>query len=158
MFDSLLLYILGFPSQPTELPHICDIYSTFAQISAECSFDDSTATGFQMIAQLSNYSEVHRLYASKTIDRQTSASVVVEESGLYRVTIFPIREGTGITNSSVEFITQLAVSDTTTGSALTTESAFTTLTATKPSSTAEPTTADIITVMTLTLVTLIGMP
>ncbi len=69
------------------------------------------ATGFQMIAQLSNSSEVHRLYANKTTDRQTLASVVVEENGLYQVTIFAIREGSGIVDSSVEYSMSLMVNE-----------------------------------------------
>ncbi len=78
-------------------------------IQVDCSYGDSTATGFQMIVQLSNSSEVHRLYVNKTTDRQTSESVVVEENGLYQVTVFAIRRTRGIVNSAVEFSERLQV-------------------------------------------------
>jgi hypothetical protein len=76
----------------------------------ECAYcGGSTATGFQMIAQLSNSSIVHRLYANKTTDRQTPASVVVEEDGTYHVTIFAIRGVGGIVDSNVEYSGNLIV-------------------------------------------------
>ena len=49
-----------------------------------------------MIAQSSNSSEVHKLHVNQSIDLQTPVTVKVEESGMYQVTIFAIREGTGI--------------------------------------------------------------
>ncbi len=106
----------------------CHINTAGRIIVVEC---DSIATDFQMIAQLSNSSEVHRLYASKTTDRQTSASVVVEENGLYRVIIFAIREGRGIVDSHVEFMDHITVNNvrvpiTTAANAITT-TAITTL-------------------------------
>ena len=76
-----------------------------------CLFSDSRVLGFQMIAQLSNFSEVQRLYVNKTTDRQTPVSVLVEESGLYQVTVFAIRGRRGIVGSNVEFTAELAVSN-----------------------------------------------
>ncbi len=64
-----------------------------------------------MIAQLSNSSEVHRLYANKTTDPQTPASIEVEGGGLYQVTIFPIRKGRGILNSDAEYSANMMVKD-----------------------------------------------
>ncbi len=99
----------------------------------ECAYSsDSIATGFQTIAQLNNSSEVHRLYASKTTDVQTSASVVVEENGLYQVTIFPIRGGSGIVDSRVEFVGHITVNrgPITTASAAAAAAATTTTTTT----------------------------
>ena len=61
------------------------------------------ATGFQMIAWLSNSSEVHKLYANKTTNRQTPASILVEENGTYQVTVFAIRGERGIVDSNAEY-------------------------------------------------------
>ena len=64
-----------------------------------------------MIAQLSNSSEVHRLHVNKTTDLNTQLSVVVEESGTYQVTIFPIKGDRGIVGSNVEYSGQVTVSN-----------------------------------------------
>ena len=64
---------------------------------------DSQAVGFQVIAQSGVQERVHRLYISQTLPGQTSASVEVEESGEYLVSILPIMEGRGIAHSSVEY-------------------------------------------------------
>ncbi len=90
----------------------------------ECAYpSDSTATGFQMIVHQSN---AHRLYVNKTADRQIPASVVVEGKGLYQVTIFAIREGSGIVDSGVEYINLLMVGDvSTTTTPTTTTTTFT---------------------------------
>ena len=64
-----------------------------------------------MIAQLSNSSKVHRLHVNKTTDLNTQLSVVVEESGTYQVTIFPIRGDRGIVDSNVEYSGQVTVSN-----------------------------------------------
>ena len=88
----------------------CIITVTFGHLMVKCAYpSNSTATGFQVIAQLSNSSEVHRLYANKTTDRQIQVSVLVEENGLYQVTIFAIRGGRGIVDSSLEYSGQLIV-------------------------------------------------
>ena len=69
---------------------------------AECSHINSAlVTGFQMIAQLNYSSEVHKLHVNQSMDLQTPVTVEVEESGVYQVTIFAIREGTGIVGSYV---------------------------------------------------------
>ena len=66
-------------------------------------------TGFQMIAQLNNSSEVHKLHVNQSMDLQTPVTVEVEESGMYHVAIFAIREGTGIVGSSyVEYTVDMA--------------------------------------------------
>ena len=55
-----------------------------------------------MIAQLtSNSSQVHKLYVEQTT--HTTATVEVEETGVYQVSIFPLREETGILDSNVEY-------------------------------------------------------
>ena len=69
-------------------------------ILVDCYFRDIAVTGFQMVAQLSSSSQV---YTNKTTDHQTPASVEVEESGMYQVTIFAIRGERGILDSTVEY-------------------------------------------------------
>ena len=65
-----------------------------------------------MIAQLGVQEKVHKLYVNKTQPGQTSASVIVEESGEYLVSILPIIKGSGITNSSVEYREVVMLEDT----------------------------------------------
>ena len=59
------------------------------------------ATGFEMIVQSSNSSKVHILHVSQSMDLQTPVTVEVDESGMYLVVIFAIREETGIIGSYV---------------------------------------------------------
>ena len=71
------------------------------------------ATGFQVITQLGVPYKVHRLYVNQTLpDDRTSASVEVEESGEYLVSILPIVQGRGITNSDVEYWERVMINDT----------------------------------------------
>ena len=69
----------------------------------QCTYpNNSVATGFQMIVQLSNSREEHILYINQSTDRQTPASVQVEKNGTYQITIFAISRR-GILDSSVEY-------------------------------------------------------
>lgn len=61
------------------------------------------ATGFQVIAQMTNFSEVHKLYTGKTTDRQNSVTVQVRANGTYQVSVLAIRGRMGILNSNVEY-------------------------------------------------------
>ena len=71
-------------------------------ISAVCTFpNDAITTGFQVVAQLSSSTKVHKLYINQSMDLQMPVTVEVEESGIYLVTIFAIRNGT-ILNSYME--------------------------------------------------------
>ena len=80
----------------------CSITISSGSILAECSpINGVLVTGFQMIAQLSDSSEVHKLHINQSMDLQTPVTVEVEESGVYQVTIFAIREGTGIVDSII---------------------------------------------------------
>ena len=82
----------------------CSISTSSCAISADCTFpSDVMATGFQMIAQSSNSSEVHKLHTNQSMNLQTPVTVAVEESGVYLVAIFAIREGTGIVGSYVGY-------------------------------------------------------
>ncbi len=118
----------------------CRISASGSVISAECAYRNSTATGFLVIVKPSNSSNVHEIYTSKTTDRQTTASVEVEESGLYRVAIFPIRGGRGILDSHVEYWEQMMV-DPTTAASDTTTTATTTTTTTSGATTTTNTSA-----------------
>ena len=83
--------------------------SLVSHILAECVYSsDSMATGFQMMAQLSDSNTVH---VDKAVNRQSLASVVVEESGTYQVTIFAIRGERGIVESNVEYMELVVVEE-----------------------------------------------
>ena len=103
----------GLPFRPSYyLLKNCTSTVSSGRIIVECTYpSDSTATGFQVIAQLSSFSEVNRLYVNKTTDRQTPVSVLVEENGLYQVTVFAIRGGRGIVGTNVEYMEMVMVGD-----------------------------------------------
>ena len=61
-----------------------------------------------MIVQRNMLNQVHKLYVEQTT--HTTATVEVEETGVYQVSIFPLREGTGILDSNVEYTQQVNVS------------------------------------------------
>ena len=61
------------------------------------------ATGFLVIMQQNSLNEVHKLYTNQTTHQQNTVSIEVEKNGLYLVSVIPILEGTGITNSRVEY-------------------------------------------------------
>ena len=83
----------------------CQIINTTPSlITVECTYSvNTTAIGFQVIAQLGVRERVHRLYVNQTLPNDTSTSVEVEESGEYLVSILSIIEGSGITGSNVEY-------------------------------------------------------
>ena len=88
----------------------CTITVSSDLIFAECTpINNALVTGFQMIAQSSNSSQVHVLYNNQSTDLQTPVTVEVEESGTYQVTIFSMREGTGIVGSYVGYTGQVQV-------------------------------------------------
>ena len=61
------------------------------------------ATGFQMIVQSSNSSQVQKLHVNQSMDFQTPVTVEVEGSGMYLITIILITEESGIVGSGVEY-------------------------------------------------------
>ena len=83
----------------------CGIRSISDGILVQCVYPrNSVATGFQVIAQRSNTSEEHILYANKTTDREIPVFIEnVQENGTYQITIFAITENNGILNSTVEY-------------------------------------------------------
>ena len=72
-------------------------------ISAMCSYSGSSSvTGFEMIIQLNNVDEVHKLYINGTTEHLSPGPVTVqvEESGIYHVAIFPLMGEKGIVNTT----------------------------------------------------------
>ena len=88
----------------------CSTIVSSGLILAECSpINSALVIGFQMIAQLSGSSKVHKLHINQSMDLQTPVTVEVEESGTYQVTIFVMRERTGIVGSFVGYTTHVLV-------------------------------------------------
>ena len=112
---------IGVPFQPSySLLESCHAIIISSRVSAECAYpSDSMATGFQMTVHQNGGRKLH---TNKTTDRQTPASVEVEGSGTYQVTIFAIRGERGILNSNVEY-SELLVVDVTRPTATTTTAA-----------------------------------
>ena len=103
------LFVVLFITEKINFLRIARCYiTTFSTtITAVCS-----NISFQMIAQLSDSSEVHKLHINKSIDLQTPVIVQVEESGTYQVTIFSIEEGTGTLDSTVGYMQQVFIINT----------------------------------------------
>lgn len=100
------------PPYEFSLLESCHVNVSSGYIDVYCSYpNNSTATGFQVVAQMSNVSEVHKLYTGKSTDHQNSVNLRVGEDGIYQVSVFAIREGTGISDSTVEYTEQISVMD-----------------------------------------------
>ena len=111
MFQYMYCAHIGSDFLP-EFSHLesCHVNTSLLHISAECTYTEgSMATGIDMIIWSSNVSRVHKLYVNQTLPGQTSASVEVEESGEYLVSILPIIGETGIADSHVEYREIVAV-------------------------------------------------
>ena len=75
-------------------------------ISAMCSYSGgSSVTGFQIIVQLNNVTEVHKLHINSTTEHLSPGPVTirVEESGTYHVAIFPIMKERGIVDTTIVY-------------------------------------------------------
>ena len=75
-------------------------------ISAMCSYSGgSSVTGFQIIVQLNNVTEVHKLHINSTTEHLSPGPVTVQvkENGTYHVAIFPIMGETGIVNTAIAY-------------------------------------------------------
>ena len=57
---------------------------------------------FQMIVLQNNLDQGYVLYANQSSDVRSSVSVEVMATGMYQVSVLPIVEGVGITESIVE--------------------------------------------------------
>ena len=81
-------------------------------ISAMCSYSGgSSVTGFQIIVQLNNVDEVHKLHINGTTEHLSPGPVTVqvEESGTYYVVIFPIMGERGIVDTTIAYSEVLSV-------------------------------------------------
>ena len=78
--------------------------STSLLIWALCNLPNrSFAAGIQVIVQSTNVSEVDKLYVNKSMDLHTPVTVPVERVGEYHISIFAIREGMGILESTWQY-------------------------------------------------------
>jgi hypothetical protein len=75
----------------SQIPINCTTSSSSSLISVECTWSCSNCslvTGFQVIAQLGEASEVHTLHVNQSTDLQTPVTISVERDGEYWVSIF----------------------------------------------------------------------
>ena len=89
----------------------CSVTSLGGVISTMCSFSRSSVTGFQMIVQIDNITEVHKLLINDTTGHLSTGPVTVqvEENGTYHVAIFPIMGEKGIVNGTLVYSQVLSV-------------------------------------------------
>ena len=84
----------------------CNVTYVDDIISAMCSYSNgSSVTGFEMIVQLNNIDEVHKLYINGTTEHQSPGPVTVrvEKNGTYQVAIFPIFSDRGVMNTIIAY-------------------------------------------------------
>ena len=88
----------------------CHLTALAGHINVSCSYlSNSTATGFQVIAQRSSISETYKLYTGKTTDRVNPVTVQVGSNGDYEVSIFAITGDMGMLLSNVEYREHITV-------------------------------------------------
>ena len=79
----------------------CIVNGLHNNITIECVYNNSLATGFQVVVYLaSNFSQ--KLYVMEATNT-TTVTVVVEETGEYWITVLPLRDEMGILYSNVEY-------------------------------------------------------
>ena len=92
----------------------CTVKDSAGVISAVCDYsgNNSSVTGFQIIVQLNNADEVHKLYINGTTEHLSPGSVTVqvEENGTYHVAIFPIMGERGIVDTTIVYSQEISVS------------------------------------------------
>ena len=116
MYVALHNLILGIDVLPESiLFHLrnCSVETFPPFIRAKCAYPgDSGAmvTGFQVIAQPTNFAGLGKLYANYTSEGQTSVVFEVEQNGEFLVSVIPVLGETGIVNSSVEY-TEVVIVD-----------------------------------------------
>ena len=84
----------------------CSVTYVDDVISAMCSYSGgSSVTGFQIIVQLNNVTEVHKLHINGTTEHLSPGPVTVqvEENGTYQIAIFPIMSNRGIINTTIAY-------------------------------------------------------
>ena len=104
----------------------CDANTFSLKLVVECiTVNNDTVTGLQVTALSTEGVNVGRLYTNQSSDPQTPATVQLDRTGLYQVTVFPILGERGILDTSAEYSQQLMVGgmssqDTTTTDVITT--------------------------------------
>ena len=86
----------------------CEVNLSRNTVSAAC---DDSIVHFQMIVQSSDLKRVHKLYINQTTDNETTAGVTVKETGQFHVTIFGVREESGILDSIIEYSGEVKASN-----------------------------------------------
>ena len=84
----------------------CSVTYVDDVISAMCSYSGgSSVTGFQIIVQLNNVDEVHKLHINSTTEHLSPEPVTVQvkENGSYHVAIFPIMGERGIVDTTIVY-------------------------------------------------------
>ena len=81
----------------------CTASRVSSLIYVNCEYSrDSLAIGFQAVV----YNK-EKIRVNQTADRQTSTTVEVEENGQYLVFVIPVLPETGITNTSLEYMSMI---------------------------------------------------
>ena len=97
--------------QPQSIDTKCTITSQGLAINVTCTCKESIGvTGYQVIFQQQNF---HRFFKLFVHTGSCSSALVhnTEESGTYRVSVFPVRQHEGIMNSFVSFFQEVVVSN-----------------------------------------------
>ena len=91
----------------------CDISSSDLTVSVLCFFSQnlSSTSGFLLVVQEKSIISVRRLLVNTSKQNQPQGPVTVDvtEEGLHQVSVFPIRGGMGILDSSVAYRADIAV-------------------------------------------------
>ena len=100
------IIIIGSYSQNTssEFVRDCSVIYVDDVISAMCYYSGaSSVTGFQMIVQLNNVADVHKLFINGTTQHMSPGLVTVQvnKSATYHVAIFPVVKEVGIVDTII---------------------------------------------------------
>ena len=106
-FKLLKLFLKVSYSQSTSsVLQNCSVTYVDDVISVMCSYSGGlSVTGFQIIVQLNDVDEVHKLHINCTTEHLSPGTVTVqmEESGSYHVVIFPIMGERGIVDTTIAY-------------------------------------------------------
>ena len=111
LFSFSTLYVIGALQQIPDFI-TCTVTTTDKVISARCNNSDHNVTGFQMIVQNTNITDlthVGKLMITRANDFSSLMSLQVEVSGEHLITIFSIRRGRGIINTYTPYQMRMTV-------------------------------------------------